>query len=325
MKTFTLSHLYLKGLFALISLQLATNFMGIAQEPTPLVPIVCYYFEGNVNDTLELNLHGTIIGHPLFLTSKSQQHNRALYLDGCKDKVTVSNTFQLPEVYTVAAWIKVESFEEEWQTVFAKYETSNYGPFWFGLHHSHVNFWVSDGNGGNTNFDSTEEIPDNEWVHIAWVGKDETGYIYINGELDFISPIPRMTDNDDVITIGEDFGGFMDNLAIYDQALSEDEIRMIMDPPFHTSSNSGILANQEVTLTPNPSNGLIELKLESEVSESLIINVRDALGKQVIQKQLPKGVLYQQIDLSNQNAGIFFVTIRSKGGDLLATRKVSVD
>jgi Cleaved Adhesin Domain/Secretion system C-terminal sorting domain/Pregnancy-associated plasma protein-A len=77
----------------------------------------------------------------------------------------------------------------------------------------------------------------------------------------------------------------------------------------------GTLANPDYefadfTIFPNPNNGEFTVKLKSETSNDIKINIHDMRGRQVYEKSYANnGVFNQNIKLSNMQAGVYLVSI----------------
>jgi len=164
-------------------------------------------------------------------------NGKALKLDGAGDYMEIDNGFNLPYKYSVSVWIKTEEIDRSWPAIFAKYETSGYGPFDFDLHYDKVNVWISDGtgSGGYKSVDSYHTVVANEWLHIVWTVDDTNLKLYINGALDITATVPTMTQNMDRVLIGRQalifneypgyqFKGLIDELKIYSIALTQNQV-----------------------------------------------------------------------------------------------------
>lgn len=78
----------------------------------------------------------------------------------------------------------------------------------------------------------TETLPLNDWVHVAGTYDGTTYRLYVNGNLVGSAPGSLGAVNTDVLKIGGSggcnyFGGMLDEIAIYNRALSDDEVREI--------------------------------------------------------------------------------------------------
>eukprot|EP00916_Digyalum_oweni_P019661 GHVL01032812.1.p1 GENE.GHVL01032812.1~~GHVL01032812.1.p1 ORF type:complete len:362 (+),score=50.63 GHVL01032812.1:115-1200(+) len=83
---------------------------------------------------------------------------------------------------------------------------------------------------------SKSQIPLRRWTHVAAVGSEETLKIYINGILDVSYSLQGIVvTNYSNYHVGRDanregFEGFLDDLRIYDTALSQDKIQSMLVP-----------------------------------------------------------------------------------------------
>lgn len=148
-----------------------------------------------------------------------------------------SDDFTL-EFFTVTGWVKCED-QGAWQTIMTKTgedeaaQPRNYGIFVVpndgGIHFSLQ--------GGNTKIDSQEKVTDGEW-HLVVMTRDEDGTLrgYIDGVnvVEGGSDVPGVNDED--VSIGAGGGGVrywligsVDEVAIFDRALSEAEINGLME------------------------------------------------------------------------------------------------
>ena len=79
-----------------------------------------------------------------------------------------------------------------------------------------------------------------------------------------------------------------------------------------------------MSVYPNPSNGLINMRLADAQSQDVNVFVYDMLGKLVQQQSINKNNLQvQELDLSNQPKG--FYLLRVKSGDQIYSRKIQIN
>ena len=73
---------------------------------------------------------------------------------------------------------------------------------------------------------------------------------------------------------------------------------------------------ESLSLFPNPSHGLVELSLSSEIDANVIVEIMDMPGQVLssVQQHLSKGINLMNLDLSNFAKGIYFVNIRHESG-----------
>ncbi|MEO1416954.1 MAG: LamG-like jellyroll fold domain-containing protein [Bacteroidota bacterium] len=135
--------------------------------------------------------------------------------------------------FSLAFWVKVP--------------TNNYGTFRFLAHKGNtildrtfaiwlrptsnqLHFRVSTDEDFNEGGNSNSALPDNTWTHVAYIKEDNELKIFINGELDNSQTLTGKTiANDGPMTFGGSNQGqsanlMMDDIMIYDRALTEEEL-----------------------------------------------------------------------------------------------------
>jgi len=163
----------------------------------------------------------------------------ALLLDGQRDFVQIANEqkFDFTDQMTVAAWVKVNSVDKWWQAIVTKGDSA------WRLHHYeqsgrvafHATGLSTPGMRQHGGPASQTDIADGQWHHVAAVYGGGKGYIYVDGRLeDEIEMSGSIATNDEPVCIGENsrardraFNGMIDDVRIYDYALSPAEISML--------------------------------------------------------------------------------------------------
>ena len=211
-------------------------------------PVLYLRFDGSYSDSSQNGFDATADGN-VSTVSKSDfpgfsNNNKAAYLTGGWLKVsslTKSNLpNKLPNTLTTEAWVSATQFQT-WTSYIGYYQDN--GPYekgWLlGANNSKAIFPVA-ANLNNLNYDpgySGMEL--NTWYHIVGVYDGSKVKIYING--DYVTEHSRSGDHDynhgtygnDYLRIGiyKDydehfaFKGYIDEVAIYDYALSSAEIK----------------------------------------------------------------------------------------------------
>lgn len=217
--------------------------------------------DGNANDIIGSN-HGTLKGGATFAPGKVGQ---AFSLDGVNDYIHVaeSPTLDIVDKITIEAWIYPNLFSGLPDYVISKYIAYN-----LQVHSGRVVFGLSGPNGKELYGDSILEI--GKWSHIAGVYDGSAMKIYVNGVLDktegFAFPINN-ANWDFFIGAGcappicnsynNLFNGLIDEVSIYNRALTAAEIRAIVTPGVPPTAEAGvnqsIHAGQTVQLDGNGS------------------------------------------------------------------------
>ncbi|MEM7476504.1 MAG: LamG-like jellyroll fold domain-containing protein [Planctomycetota bacterium] len=185
-------------------------------------------------DTSGRDNHGTVMGGAKWNKGIIRG---ALEFDGTDDFVSIphESQFDITGSITVSAWIRVESFTKSWQAIVTKGDRA------WRLHRASkrksVGFACSDLSQKQTgDLLGNKVIADGHWHHVAGV-LDGTGIsIYVDGALDArATSSPNISVNDYAVLIGANaqvqdrrFHGLIDDVRIYDRALSVDEVRSLV-------------------------------------------------------------------------------------------------
>jgi len=164
----------------------------------------------------------------------------ALDFDGEGDFVDCGNDpfFDLTDQITVTAWIKIRTVSEDWTSIVNKGLTAWRLETLYDTGRMH--FAVTDEHYVN----SDAEIPDGEWHHVCGTYDGVDIRLYIDGKQDPENPAAyrgKIGTNTNNLFIGRYSGSFsngawdglIDEVRIYDYALSADEIieLLCVDPP----------------------------------------------------------------------------------------------
>lgn len=207
--------------------------------------LVAYYpFNGNANDESGNGNHGTVIGGATLTTDRFGNPNSAYSFDGFDDYIILPNesNFDLSE-FSIIMTVKIQDYSQESWLIS---KGLNFGNYTIIIDEASHSYWpghavyvhdVSPSSNWSAVIDPSEQVPLNEYFQVAvTVGPD--GYKgYINCDLKTqYSGIPSPQLNDDQVTIGYGyrhpitsyeyfFLGDIDDVRIYDRALSESEIQ----------------------------------------------------------------------------------------------------
>ena len=184
---------------------------------------------------------GTIAGAPEVVPGK---FGNALKLNGESDWVEVPHAeiLTVDKDVTVMAWINAERHkgpnDQRWQGILAK----GNGPRSYSFYTESPSECLHLSAGGSGSV-CTGKVALNEWQHVAAHVEDGTHRYWLNGEavgeFDGQNPLPGAADTADVLVgktheSNREFLGLIDEVRIWNRALSEDEI----------------LAEMETSLTP---------------------------------------------------------------------------
>jgi hypothetical protein len=166
--------------------------------------------------------------------SVSGKTGKAFQFDGEETLVEVADYKGVTgtRARTVAAWIKTATTQGQ----IVSWGTNDFGKMWnFGFVRGRIGVTP---HGGYLYMNP--ETHDNEWHHVAAVVRDadlpnlhDDVTLYLDGGVAEIHDIglldlwPLETGNELNVRIGQRFKGCLDDLRIYDRALSDEEIRVL--------------------------------------------------------------------------------------------------
>ncbi|MBW8042472.1 MAG: LamG domain-containing protein, partial [Planctomycetes bacterium] len=214
-----------------------------AAAPNPSGLVAHYEFEGDAVDTsgFQQPAEGTLVGNPTF---EAGVLGRGINLDGESDYVNCGNksSFNLTNQLTVAAWIKVNEFDKKYQAIITKGDNSwrlgragSSNNIEFACNGTAITRWTGWGVVPWSVLGTTS-VNDGKWHHIVGVF-DGTGlFLYIDGGLEAAKGAGNSIDiNSHDMYIGanaqvpgREWNGLIDDVRIYNYALSQAEIVSIM-------------------------------------------------------------------------------------------------
>ena len=159
-------------------------------------------------------------------------------MDGDSDYVVISNmqNFNITDTITVCAWVKTDPVNENWATIMGK---GNSWHLYSGFPDDKYYFQIN-----NMTPSNPKEFKPGKWHHVVGVydsSKLGEVRIYIDGKFDVsrkseqvISPSTEISISDLPVCIGEnlqtggrEWKGLIDDVRIYNYALSEAEIQAL--------------------------------------------------------------------------------------------------
>ena len=224
--------------------------------------------DGDALDASGNGLDGTISGTVVPIADRTGFPDSAMQFGGgASDYVDVGDPpqLQLTGAMTLAAWVSLDSSNTNNARIFAKAGGSGARSWSLNIEASSggvanpATFQVSASGASNISISDPEPLPTDEWVHLAGIYRPgEATEIYVNGEFKARNttdiPTSQFSNNGRTILIGNrndcsncGWLGSIDEVRIYDQALTEGEILTIMAGEPRSSA-----------FHPNPPDGAIQ-------------------------------------------------------------------
>jgi len=219
----------------------SANSMQIAEVELLGVPspLVAHWTlddgEGTIAvDSSGYGLDGILMGDPQWAAGII---GGALDFDGVDDYVdcgTSEALNNLSDAMTVSAWVNIRSVTTTWMGIVMKGETA-----WrLGVNGdtTGIHWGFTGGDRGWQAANSVTELPLDEWHHIAGTYDKSVGAtVYVDGVAETVNPDPDgVRTNEMPLLLGENpealgrlFDGILDDVRIYDRALSAEEISQL--------------------------------------------------------------------------------------------------
>ena len=219
-------------------------FRVIQSAPTPPAPppdpelVAHWSFErqegGSILDETDNQHTGTISGQPEIVPGIV---GNAIRFSSSDQVVTVADAddldFTATESFTLSAWVKVEDYGQDWVTILRKGQDTSTGWYCLGLVNPQGGSAFNFGAPNSNNINNGKKAPLNEWVLMTAVQDGAKGNrtLYLNGSAVATGPAAGQ-ENSSVLTLGaswnparpEAFTGLLDEVQIYNYALSSEEV-----------------------------------------------------------------------------------------------------
>ena len=228
--------------------------------------------DGDGTDASGNDLHGTISGSVSPVADRFGTADSALWFPGASNsyvEIADSPILQLTGEMTLAAWVYLDGSNTNNARIFAKSGGGGARSWSLNIERTAggvqnpATFQVGIDNGANNvSLNDADPLPTDEWVHMAGVYRPgEAMEVYVNGVLKAINtsnvPASQFGNNGRSARIGNrndcgDCGwiGAIDEVRIYNRALSDMEIRQVMAGSLVSAGpDQRVLAGTTVTLS----------------------------------------------------------------------------
>ena len=303
--------------------------------------IANYPFDDNANDATPYANNGTIGGAPTFIT-RAGATGKAIKFAG-KDSVLVKNAVQLiSDFATVGFWIRVDSvkisdseayimsfggWQERWKISLPQHTkivwTTN-------SKNAQFNNAIVDMDSGDGN-----EIVKGIWWHVTMVHDGVNNIVYVNGlETKKVPATGKLNSTaralyfgNNGIDGGQNFVGALDNVKIYNKALTAAEVNKLFKTgttPVDEQASAALNAAVK-SISPNPTADVLNIKHAFTGNEAILVRVFDIAGRQIdavsfAKNQIPANQF--SINVSAYQQGTYFLNFVQDGKSLGALKFV---
>lgn len=235
------------ALLILLSLLMAKTALADLSEG-----LVGYWpLDGNANDLSGNGNHG-LVSKPVLTEDREGNAESAYQFDGVNDRIVIPSSESLNPVdqLTIAFWFKVNKITGDWSPIIFKggieYLTGHSNrEYTIWLNKSRFFHLTSAGDDSEEYALNTNTISSGEWVFYTAVidRRNHAMKAYINGELDTRTSdaYSSFNNSDHELEFGgtgdhssTPFNGVLDEVRIYNRALSDREVMLLFDGKEHT-------------------------------------------------------------------------------------------
>lgn len=200
---------------------------------------------GNADDSSDFVNNGTIVGSVLPIQNRNGTPNSAMFFNESDGFIDVGNVsaLQLTSKISISVWVNANGNQNGWDTIVNKWEddtTTNADGIGFGYYLGlNPDGLTLRWNVTSQSIQINNPFPINEWTHIVVTFDGDSLKLYLNGILESQEnvsgitltnnapfKIGRQSDLDDGTT---GFNGGIDDIRVYNRALSLNEIEMLFD------------------------------------------------------------------------------------------------
>jgi hypothetical protein len=211
-----------------------------------------YPFEGNASDMSGNNRNGTLNGNPTFANAHQGQ---GLSMDGVDDYMDIAHDSAIDprRVFTYSFWFNSTSQTKTWTPVLFKGNSSGQRTyaFWLNSGDKRIHSVTVDASGQYDADSSNNFWAHNQWYAVASVMDRNSGFLklYSNGQLITNTTIPQAdtVSNSNALRLGWGyesssdyvrFHGLIDNLRLYNRALSATDISRLYAHESYVPNNN---------------------------------------------------------------------------------------
>ena len=274
--------------------------------------LVAYYpFNGNANDESGNQKHAIVFGATL-TTDRFGVANKAYNFDGSSNYILTPVNSGFTNQISLCAWFKTAYnnyggilTSRSSLNIATDITTDNYG---------HPGFHLSDGNANNqpyTGIGTSNAMNDNNWHLLVGTYDGTTIKLYADGVLQGSVTNTFTLAVNSYFKIGWDdlsgyyryFSGKIDDICIYNRAITAQEVSFMFTQTTITTGNS-VLSNENVTVSFDQSSNTITV---NGIEDNAKISVINMSGKIVSIQHLSEN----QLNMNNVSKGVYLIKIET--------------
>lgn len=303
-------------------------FLNVLQAQIPTNGLVAYYpLDGNARDASGNGNDGVMNG-PVPTTDRFGNASSACAFDGQDDLISIAppnaQNFHFMGDYSIAVWIYANT--QKSQSIFLANANVN-PPAPYALSLSGIgayNFRVKTSGSSFGDVINHSSYPTGQWIFLTAMVQNNTMYLYADGVLLAQNSVATGTYSHSNTPIligsrlqlaGDSFDGKIDNIRVYNRALTQQEINALYNENNVLSSQK--LQTEQLEVYPNPTQASIRIKLPSN-KELEQLWFSDWTGKTIFSTSNAQDL--QAVDVSTLQAGVYLLHVRFADGSMQSSK-----
>jgi hypothetical protein len=281
--------------------------------------LVGYFpFNGNANDESTTNIDGTV-NNAILDVGLGNQLNGSYYFNGTNSYIDcgVSNR-SITDVVTVSYWIKTNSLAPQYPV--SKYSWAEDAGYFSVLENGLVGTAGRDGsNSFNFTGYGTTNIADNQWHHVISVVNVNEWQVWVDcsleADLTTSTGSPSVSGAEPLIIGKWGFensyhtSGNIDEVRIYNRALTPTEITMLCDESQFLSTDLNFNDVNDINIYPNPATDVVTISLRGGEK----IEIVNTLGEIILRTEVVTTTVLT-LNISTWAKGMYIVNLTSSEG-----------
>lgn len=212
--------------------------------------------------------------------------------------------FSAENAMSLCVWMKIDETITDWTGLLNNWADFGVGGYYLGITPEQAIRW-------NINVDppiDSAPVMTGVWMHVAAVYDGNTAYLYLDGNLaaqrvygsNLIESVYPFTVGTQANVPNNMFPGMLDDILIYNRALSGQEVLDIVEA---LSIDDLEAFERAVRLGPNPSSGHLQMTYDSSLGQIVNLQVYDVKGTLILQRAIQE--IQTQIDISSYASGVY--------------------
>lgn len=282
-------------------------------DQTPGSLLAYYPFSGNAEDAGDNELDGEVVGAKL-TADREGNPSSAYFFDGVNDRIEIAykEVLDVRDAISVSTWFSADRLADKETFLISHGSWQN--RWKLSITPEGKIRWTVNTLNSIYDLDSEISIEADRFYHLTATYDGELLALYLNGELHSFrpgtGPISSTTLN---LLIGQmlpgnidfNFRGTLDEVRLFDYALSPEEAEMVYEQSLSTSTFDPEGEVVQLQVIPNPVRGAMKIQLEEPTSSRAGLSIFGLNGRRFFLQTIPQGTQEIYLNTDEWPAGYY--------------------